>query len=55
MSTASNFTTRGGKIAGLKSALLWVPTVALLLLRFPKDGYDFINIFVLRAMLRNKI
>lgn len=37
MRTASNFTTRRGKIIeGLKSALLWVPTVALLLLGFQK-------------------
>lgn len=37
MRTASNFTTRRGKIIdGFKSALLWVSTVALLLLGFQK-------------------
>lgn len=37
MRTANNFTTRRGKIIeGFKLALLWVPTVALLLLGFQK-------------------
>lgn len=37
MRTANNFTTRRGKILEeCKSALLWVPTVALLLLGFQK-------------------
>lgn len=37
MRTANNVTTRKGKIIeGFKSALLWVPTFALLLLGFQK-------------------